>query len=70
MKYLYNPPIILKKIFTDFSWDTINGKVLLTFDDGPNPGTTEIILKKLSEEKIKAIIFLCRGECSKISGIN
>ena len=61
MKYLYNPPIILKKIFSDFSWNTNNGKVLLTFDDGPNPGTTELILKKLSEEKIKALFF-CVGE--------
>jgi peptidoglycan-N-acetylglucosamine deacetylase len=61
MKYLYNPPLILKKIFSDFSWNTNNGKVLLTFDDGPNPGTTEIILKKLSEEKIKALFF-CVGD--------
>ncbi len=61
MKYLYNPPILLKKIFSDFSWNTNNGKVLLTFDDGPNPGTTELILKKLSEEKIKALFF-CVGE--------
>ena len=61
MKYLYNPPILLKKVFNDFSWNTNNGKVLLTFDDGPNPGTTEIILKKLSEEKIKALFF-CVGE--------
>lgn len=61
MKYLYNPPIILKKIFSDFSWNTNNGKVLLTFDDGPNPDTTEIILKKLSVEKIKALFF-CVGE--------
>lgn len=61
MKYLYNPPLILKKIFSDFSWNTNNGKVLITFDDGPNPGTTEIILKKLSNEKIKALFF-CIGE--------
>jgi peptidoglycan/xylan/chitin deacetylase (PgdA/CDA1 family) len=61
MKYLYNPPILLKKIFSDFSWNTNNGKVLLTFDDGPNPGTLEEILKKLSEEKIKALFF-CVGE--------
>lgn len=61
MKYLHNPPIILKKIFSDFSWNTNNGKVLLTFDDGPTPRTTEIILKKLSEEKIKALFF-CVGE--------
>jgi peptidoglycan-N-acetylglucosamine deacetylase len=61
MKYLYNPPIILKKIFNDFRWNTSNGKILLTFDDGPNIGTTEIILKKLSDENIKALFF-CVGD--------
>ncbi len=61
MKYFYDPPVILKIIFSDFSWNTSDGKVLLTFDDGPNPGTTEIILKKLSEEKIKALFF-CVGD--------
>lgn len=61
MKYLYNPPIIIKKIFNDFSWNTNNRKILLTFDDGPNPKTTEIILKKLADEKIKAMFF-CVGD--------
>lgn len=61
MKYLYNPPIILKKIFGSFYWETTNNKILLTFDDGPNPGTTKIILKKLSDEKIKALFF-CVGD--------
>ncbi|HEX9251708.1 MAG TPA: polysaccharide deacetylase family protein [Ignavibacteriaceae bacterium] len=61
MKYKYDPPFLVKKIFKDFSWNTENGKVLLTFDDGPNPGTTDIILKKLSDEKIKALFF-CVGE--------
>ncbi|HMN23310.1 MAG: polysaccharide deacetylase family protein [Ignavibacteriaceae bacterium] len=61
MKYLYTPPSILRKIFSDFYWNTNNNKVLLTFDDGPNPETTEIILKKLSNEKIKALFF-CVGE--------
>jgi len=60
LKYLYNPPILLKKIFNDFNWNTINQNVLLTFDDGPNPGTTEVILKKLNDEKIKALFF-CVG---------
>lgn len=60
MKYLYNPPVLLKKIFNDFNWDTINQKVLLTFDDGPNPETTEVILKRLGDEKIKALFF-CVG---------
>ncbi len=60
MKYLYNPPILLKKIFNDFNWNTINQNILLTFDDGPNPETTEVILKKLNDEKIKALFF-CVG---------
>lgn len=61
MKYLYNPPILVKKLFSDFYWNTKNDKILLTFDDGPNPETTEIILEKLSKEKIKALFF-CVGE--------
>lgn len=61
MKYLYDPPCLLKKVFNDFYWNTGNGKILLTFDDGPNPGTTELILKKLSDEKIKALFF-CVGD--------
>jgi peptidoglycan/xylan/chitin deacetylase (PgdA/CDA1 family) len=61
MKYHYNPPLILKKVFSDFIWNTTNGKVLLTFDDGPNPGTSEIILKKLADEKIRALFF-CVGD--------
>jgi len=60
LKYLYNPPILLKKIFNDFNWNTINQNILLTFDDGPNPETTEVILKKLNDEKIKALFF-CVG---------
>ncbi len=65
MKYLYNPPQLLKNLFYDFYWDTKNNKVLLTFDDAPNPGTTEIILKKLSDEKIKALFFCVGDNVSK-----
>ena len=61
MKYLYDPPLVLKKIFNDFYWHTNNNKVLLTFDDGPNPGTTELILKELSDRNIRALFF-CVGE--------
>jgi peptidoglycan/xylan/chitin deacetylase (PgdA/CDA1 family) len=58
MRYLYNPPLLVKKIFSDFYWNTINNKVLLTFDDGPNPETTELILKKLNDDKLKALFFV------------
>ena len=61
MKYLYDPPKILKLMFSEFYWNTTNNKVLLTFDDGPNPGSTEIILKKLSDEKVKGLFF-CVGD--------
>ncbi len=60
MKYLYTPPYLIKKLFNDFYWNTANNKILLTFDDGPNPGTTEKILEYLSNKKIKALFF-CVG---------
>jgi peptidoglycan/xylan/chitin deacetylase (PgdA/CDA1 family) len=59
-KYSYNPPAIIKKIFKDFYWQTTNNKILLTFDDGPNPGTTEKILELLGSLNIKALHF-CIG---------
>jgi len=42
-------------------WETSNNKILLTFDDGPNSGITELILKKLNENRIKALFF-CIGK--------
>ncbi len=60
MKYLYDPPAILKNIFSSFIWNTACDKVLFTFDDGPNPITTEIILRELDRHKIKAAFF-CVG---------
>ena len=61
MKYLYNPPLIIKKLFKSFYWQTTNNKILLTFDDGPNPGTTEKILNALNRLKITSLHF-CVGE--------
>lgn len=61
MKFLYNPPNIIKKIFHEFYWITSNNKILLTFDDGPNPELTVKIMNKLRERDIKALFF-CVGE--------
>lgn len=61
MRYLYNPPWIIKRLFSDFLWETSNEQILLTFDDGPNPGTTEKLLDLLKEKKVKALFF-CLGE--------
>ena len=64
MKYLYNPPFVVKKLFPDFYWQTSNNKILLTFDDGPNPSSTELILKMLDDLKIKSLFF-CVGSNNK-----
>ncbi|UCH66045.1 MAG: polysaccharide deacetylase family protein [Ignavibacterium sp.] len=60
MLHNINPPYLIKKIYSQFKWDTSNNKVLLTFDDGPNPGTTEKILLALNEFNIRALFF-CVG---------
>ena len=61
MKWEYNPPFIIKKVFSKFQWESEIPKVLLTFDDGPNPKTTEKILKELQYNNVKSIFF-CVGE--------
>lgn len=65
MKYKYNPPLLIKKVFGDFIWETSNNKILLTFDDGPNPGTTELILDELNNQKIKAAFFCVGNNINK-----
>lgn len=52
---------MIKKIFKEFYWNTTNNKILLTFDDGPIPESTEIILDILTQHKIKALFF-CVGD--------
>ena len=47
-------------MFPSFRWESRIGKILLTFDDGPVPGLTEIILKKLGDNNIKGLFF-CVG---------
>jgi len=69
MIYSYNPPLIIKKLFSEFYWQTTNNKILLTFDDGPNPGTTEEILKQLSLLNIKALHFCVGNNVKKYPGL-
>jgi len=58
MKLLYNPSVPGQVLFPEFIWQSRSNKVLLTFDDGPNPGSSEIILKTLDGLKIKALFFM------------
>jgi peptidoglycan/xylan/chitin deacetylase (PgdA/CDA1 family) len=60
VKFQYNPPVIIQKLFPAFRWESRVRKILLTFDDGPVPGLTETILKKLGDNKIKGLFF-CVG---------
>ncbi|PIQ11426.1 MAG: polysaccharide deacetylase family protein [Ignavibacteriales bacterium CG18_big_fil_WC_8_21_14_2_50_31_20] len=60
-KVKYVPPKIFHKLFPGTIWESKVDKILFTFDDGPNPETTPIILEKLNEHSIKAIFF-CVGE--------
>jgi peptidoglycan/xylan/chitin deacetylase (PgdA/CDA1 family) len=68
-KYWYNPPALIKKLFKEFYWQTNNNKILLTFDDGPNPGTTEKILELLSSLNIKALHFCIGNNIKKHPGL-
>ncbi len=61
MKYSFNPPGIIKACFSKFYWYTTNGKVLLTFDDGPLEKNTHVILDELKKINAKALFF-CVGE--------
>ncbi len=60
MSYIISPPLIIKKLFNDFYWNTSNDKILLTFDDGPTTEATELILNTLLRNKVK-VAFFCVG---------
>lgn len=57
MKYLYTPPLLVRKVFSNFQWESCCNKILLTFDDGPTAECTEKILNELSRHGIKAAFF-------------
>ncbi len=65
MRLFYNPEYLGAKLFPAFHWHSSCGKILLTFDDGPNEETTEIILNKISSLKIKALFFCVGNNVSK-----
>ena len=60
-KLRYNPAILGEYFYPKIMWKSRQEKILLTFDDGPNPGSTENILNLLDKHKISAVFF-CSGE--------
>ncbi len=61
--YLVKTPAIAKQLFCDYLWDIpTNEKVLyFTFDDGPIPDVTTMVLDILNDFSAKATFF-CVGE--------
>lgn len=61
--YLKYIPKIIHKSFPNyiFTIDSVENEVYLTFDDGPNPKTTEPLLQLLEKLELKATFF-CLGE--------
>jgi len=54
----YKPPVIARKIFSSFQWQSKCDKILLTFDDGPTPQVLPLILNFLQQHKLQAAFFL------------
>ena len=65
MRYKYNPPLLVRKIFNDFIWETTNDKILLTFDDGPTESATPKILNILKSNNIQAVFFCVGNNITK-----
>ena len=60
---LVKPPYLIRKFFPQLLWEvqTTKKEIFLTFDDGPHPEITPLILDLLDEYKAKATFF-CVGE--------
>lgn len=66
MLYWIQTHWIVKKIWSNFTWDIPNNsnKVFLTFDDGPTPEITNWVLTELQKHNAKATFF-CVGDNAK-----
>lgn len=58
--YWIKTSLIVKKIFSKYTWDLPNSqnKIYLTFDDGPTPEVTEWVLGELKKYKARATFFV------------
>lgn len=52
------PLSLLKKVFPSIIWETNSNNVHLTFDDGPDPIATPILLNLLKEKRAKGTFFV------------
>jgi peptidoglycan/xylan/chitin deacetylase (PgdA/CDA1 family) len=63
MRYFVKTPWLLKKIYPTYIWDIKTNKkeIYLTFDDGPHPVITDLVLGQLKKFSAKATFF-CIGK--------
>ncbi len=54
-----------KIVYPSCKWRSANGKILLTFDDGPVPDATPIALKQLERYNAKAVFFCIGANISR-----
>lgn len=61
--YLSHPPKFLQRIYKSLIWELPNesNTIYLTFDDGPTPNVTNLVLDILNEYNAKATFF-CLGK--------
>jgi peptidoglycan-N-acetylglucosamine deacetylase len=60
MLWMHHVPSLIPKIFSQFVWnkDRNDNKIYLTFDDGPVPGVTDVVLNELAKRGMKATFFM------------
>lgn len=63
---LYRPPITSRLLYPGalFRLSTVEKKLLLTFDDGPDPASTSTLAEILENHNVKALFF-CLGRRAK-----
>lgn len=65
MFYLAKTPKWVRKLFGESTWELPDREknIYLTFDDGPHPIITPLVLDELDKYGAKATFFLYRQEC-------
>ncbi|WP_075350520.1 polysaccharide deacetylase family protein [Algoriphagus marinus] len=58
--FFHRVPAIVQRLYPNRTWNNkdAEGKVYLTFDDGPVPGVTEFALDQLAKHGMKATFFM------------
>jgi peptidoglycan/xylan/chitin deacetylase (PgdA/CDA1 family) len=65
-RYFVRTPQIIQRLFPKVIWRKENsGSIYLTFDDGPNPEVTPLLLEVLREHNVRATFFLLGKNAEK-----